>query len=201
MSSNAFHLTRRGLIAGAAVLATLPGAALALNDAEARRLVAAIVGDINRVIASRRSLSSMISEFEQIFRRHADVEIIARSTLGVDARRATPSQMTAFVAAFRGYIARKYGKRFKEFEGGRLEVKSVRAVKSFHEVICTAYLKGEAPFEISFLVSDKSGSDKFFDMIVEGVSLRLTERSEIGAMLDRRGGDIDAMIADLARAG
>jgi phospholipid transport system substrate-binding protein len=38
-------------------------------------------------------------------------------------------------------------------------------------------------------------------MFIEGISLLKAERTEIGAMLDRRKGDIDAMIADLKRAG
>jgi phospholipid transport system substrate-binding protein len=50
-------------------------------------------------------------------------------------------------------------------------------------------------------VSDRSGQDKFFDMIIEGISLRLSERTEVGAMLDRRNGDIDALIQDLKQAG
>ena len=38
-------------------------------------------------------------------------------------------------------------------------------------------------------------------MFIEGINMLLTERTEIGAMLDRRGGNIDAMIADLRKAG
>jgi phospholipid transport system substrate-binding protein len=50
---------------------------------------------------------------------------------------------------------------------------------------------------VTFLISDRSGSDKFFNMFIEGVNMLLTERAEIGAMLDRRRGDIDALIAEL----
>ena len=157
--------------------------------------------NINRVIASGKPLSGMINDFERIFSTYADVNIIARSTLGADANRVSSAQMRAFTEAFRGYIARKYGKRFNEFVGGRIEVNSVKQVKSWHEVKSTAYLRGQSPFEVSFLVSDRSGKDLFFDMIIEGISLRLSERTEIGAMLDRRNGDVNALIADLKQAG
>ncbi len=182
-------------------LAALPSGVLALNDARARTLVDAIVSDINRVIASGKPVSGMITDFERIFTRYGDVDIIARSALGAEANRISSSQMAAFTQAFRGYIARKYGKRFNEFVGGRIEVNSVKEVKSWHEVKSTAYLRGESPFEVSFLISDRSGKDLFFDMIIEGISLRLSERTEVGAMLDRRNGDINAMIADLKKAG
>lgn len=195
---------RRRLLAwGLAVpaLAGLPAPALALTDAQARALIDELVGEINAVIASGRPLPVMIDKFESIFRHYADVNIIARSTLGPDSRRASSRQMRSFTDAFRSYIARKYGKRFNEFVGGRIEVEGVRQVKSWHEVKSTVHLRGEAPFEVLFLVSDRSGQDLFFDMIIEGVSLRLSERTEIGAMLDRRNGDIDAMIADLGKSG
>lgn len=195
-------LTRRGLLGSAAALAAfLPLRALALTDAAARSLVDSLVAEINRVIAGGGSLPVMISSFEKIFARYADVAIIAQSTLGADARRVTPAQMSAFVEAFRGYIARKYGKRFQEFVGGRIEVTGVRQVKTWHEVISTAHLRGESPFEVKFLVSDRSGKDLFFDMVIEGISMRLTEKTEIGAMLDRNRGNIDGLIGDLRKAG
>ena len=64
----------------------------------------------------------------------------------------------------------------------------------------TAFLRGESPFTVTFLVSDRTGRDKFFNMFIEGINLLLTERTEIGAMIDKRGGSIDKMIADLRNA-
>jgi len=172
-----------------------------MSEAAAKALVDNLVGDINRTISRGGSLGSMIREFEKIFSRYADVAIIAQSTLGADARRATPAQMRAYTQAFQGYIARKYGKRFQEFVGGRIEVNGVRKVKTWQEVISTAYLKGEKPFEVKFLVSDRSGRDLFFDMVIEGISMRLSEKTEIGAMLDANRGDIDRLIAAVQKAG
>ena len=200
MTQRQIDFTRRGLILSAGA-ALLPGPVMALTDAKARALIDKVVADINAVINSGRSEAAMIREFERIFSRYADVDIIARSTLGPASRRASDAEMRAFVEAFRGYIARKYGKRFREFIGGRIEVNGVRQVKSWHEVKSTVYLRGESPFEVLFLVSDRSGQDLFFDMVIEGVSLRLSERTEIGAMLDANRGKIDGLIADLKRAG
>nr|WP_201455386.1 ABC transporter substrate-binding protein [Roseovarius atlanticus] len=195
-------MSRRFLIGAGAAATLLPALpAFALTEARARALIDQAVAEINRVIASGKSTGAMIADFERIFARYADVNIIARSTLGNDSRRATAAQMRAFTAAFQGYIARKYGKRFREFIGGQIQVTGVRQVKSWHEVRSTVKLRGKSPFTVLFLVSDRSGRDLFFDMVIEGVSLRLSERTEIGAMLDRNGGNIDALIADVKRSG
>ncbi len=196
--------TRRMFLGGAAasgLLALAPVQALALSDAQATQLVDRVVADINKVIATGGSLPAMVRQFERIFARHADVPIIARSALGVDARRASSAQLRAYTAAFQGYIARKYGRRFEEFVGGEITVQGTRQVKSFHEVRATVKLRGQSPFQVNFLVSDKSGQPRFFDMIIEGISLRLSEKEEIGAMLDRRKGNIDQLVADLKSAG
>ncbi|MEQ9694527.1 ABC transporter substrate-binding protein [Shimia sp. SDUM112013] len=197
-------MNRRTFLATASAsvfAAMLPASAFALSDAQAKNLVDRAVADINKVISSGNSLSGMIRDFERIFVTYADVPVIARSALGADARRATSAQLSAYTKAFQGYIARKYGKRFEEFVGGQIEVQGARRVKSFHEVQTVAKLRGEAPFAVNFLVSDKSGKPRFFDMIIEGISLRLSEKEEIGAMLDRRKGDIDLLTQDLKKAG
>lgn len=197
--------TRRaatGLIgAGLATLTVAPTAAVALDTASAKRLIDTLVAEINKIISSGKSEKSMYRDFERIFAKYGDTSYIAAYAMGNDGRRASASQKKNFSNAFQTYLARKYGSRFREFIGGRLEVKSVRPVKSWFEVKTTAYLRGESPFTVTFLVSNRTGRDKFFNMFIEGINLLLTERTEIGAMIDRRGGNIDAMISDLKKAG
>ncbi|MFP4274861.1 MAG: phospholipid-binding protein MlaC [Paracoccaceae bacterium] len=189
-----------GIVAGVG-LTLLPLPALALTEKRASVLVNSLVDEINTVIASGKSETAMYDDFERIFIRYADVPTIAMYALGVDGRRATEAQKSAFVEVFRGYIARKYGARFREFVGGRLEVEGVKPIKGYFQVRTTAFLRGEAPFFVDFLVSDRSGRDLFFNMYIEGVNMLLSEREEIGAMLDRRGGSIDRLIQDLRTAG
>jgi phospholipid transport system substrate-binding protein len=50
---------------------------------------------------------------------------------------------------------------------------------------------------VDFHVSDASGKALFFNIIIEGIDMLLSERTEFGAMLDQRRGDLDRLIADL----
>jgi phospholipid transport system substrate-binding protein len=199
---NDLSFTRRGfavgLVAGLALL-TLPRGAAALTVDDARGLVDKTVADINSIISSGKGEGAMLADFERLFARYADVPTIARSALGPAARQASQQQLSGFTKAFQGYISRKYGRRFREFIGGRIEVNDAKALKSYYEVITTAYLSGEAPFEVRFHVSDKAGKSLFFNIIIEGVNMLASERTEIGALLDQRGGDLDRLIADMAK--
>jgi phospholipid transport system substrate-binding protein len=191
---------RRALLAGGAVYAgfLLAGApAFALNVDQARNLIDRAIGEVNATINSGKSEAAMLNDFEGIFTRYADVPTIARSALGPAARSASSAQMAAFTEAFRGYIARKYGRRFREFIGGQIEVTGAQPLKSYFEVSSVAKLRGQAPFDLRWHVSDRSGRQMFFNIIIEGVNMLAAERTEIGSMLDRRRGDLNALIADL----
>lgn len=198
-------LTRRSMILGvsavafAATLPAMPVQAQALD--QARALVDALVADVNAVIASGGSEAQMIQQFAGIFDRYADVPTIARYALGADARAASPQQLEAFTAAFRGYIARKYGKRFREFIGGQIVVNAAREVPNGIEVETTAVLRNASPFRVDWHVSAASGRMAFFNIVIEGVNMLLSERTEIQALLDQRGRDIGRLTADLANLG
>lgn len=197
--------TRRMILGGIAVTGiglTLPRKVLALSSGSAEALIDKVVIDINRVIASGKSEAAMIRDFKGIFDRYADNSYIAAFTLGrAAASEASATQKRYYSDAFSQYMARKYGKRFREFIGGKIDVSSVSKVKSWYEVDTVVRLSGEPPFNVTFRVWDRSGKDLFFNMIIEGVNLLIVEKEEIGALLDKRGGNLDRLIADLKNLG
>lgn len=194
------HLTRRHMILASTSAVLLPQPAFALSLQTAQNMVGSLVAEVNAVIASGKSEAAMINDFARLFDKYSDVPTIARYCLGADARAATPAQMQRYVPAFRTYIASKYGRRFREFVGGQITVQGAQPVKSWIEVETTVLLRGRAPLQMDFHVSDRSGAHKFFNFIIEGVNMLLTERAEIGAILDRERRDIDALSARIGGA-
>ena len=196
-------LTRRafgaGLAAGTGFLAfALPVRALTVD--QARSLIDRAIGEVNITINSGKSEQGMFGDFERIFVNYADVPTIARSALGVASKSASASQMADFTHAYQGYISRKYGRRFREFIGGKIEVTDAKPYKSYFEVISTATLQGQAPFDLRWWVGDKSGRQLFFNIIIEGVNMLASERTEVGALLDKNGGDISKLTAAISVA-
>ena len=172
----------------------------AANAKDAEVLVTKLVADINAVISSGNSEPVMVKQFEKIFKSYADVPTIARYALGNDARALSKSQMERFTKVYSVYVSHKYGRRFREFIGGKIVVQKSRPIKSFFEVETLAHLKGWEPFTVSFLVSNRSGKLLFFNMFIEGINMLLSERTEIGAMLDKRRGNIEKVMEDLQKS-
>ena len=84
-------------------------------------------------------------------------------------------------------MSRKYGRRFREFVGGRVEVVRTKTVKSFYEVVTVAHLAGQSPFQVDFIVADKTG--RFIDMRIEGISLVSNYRDQFKEVLSSGGPD------------
>ena len=200
LTLNKQPIARRSFLLGL-TSTMVAGPAFALDKARATQLVDRLVAEINRTINFGGSEAKLLRAFENIFAQYADVNIIARSALGPAARSASSSELGAFILAFRGYIARKYGKRFQEFIGSEIVVKGTKNRGKFFEVEASVRLKGTTPFEVSFRVSDRSGANLFFDIIIEGISLLSSERVEIGALLDERNGNIARLTRDLVNLG
>ena len=192
-------LTRRNFVSTSTFAVAFASSDLvsADNAKDAEVLVGKLVADINNVISSGNSEQLMVKQFEEIFKLYADVPTIARYALGNDARALSKSQMEKFTKIYSVYVSHKYGRRFREFIGGKIVVQKSRPVKSFFEVETLAHLKGWEPFTVSFLVSNRSGRLLFFNMFIEGINMLLSERTEIGAMLDKRRGNIEKVMEDL----
>lgn len=196
------NIDRRRLMAGAlgtGAIAALPWqAALALTENTAVGLIETAVGDVHRIINSGKSEAAMLEDFESIFRTYADVARIAGLSMGAPWRGATDRQKAAYVQAFQGYISRKYGRQFRKFIGAEIDVvRSTDGGRKGVLVLTMMTLSGQTPFEVEWQVIDAGGQAKIFDLIIEGISMLATERSEIGAMLEQLGGDIDKLVSRL----
>lgn len=199
--------TRRGvlgLLAGAGlamVLPAMPARADSVPVQPALDHIRRAVSEVYRVINAGQAQDRMLNEFETVFARYADVDVIARSALGPAARQTPAAEFSAYRQAFQGYIGRKYGRRFHEFVGSQVEVTGARPLKSFVAVTSVARLRGRAPMEVEWHVSDRSGEMRFFNIIIEGVNMLASERAEIAAMLARQRGNVAGLTAELRQAG
>ena len=169
----------------------------ALNTGQADKLISSLVKDINTIINSQKPPTFMYLDFKSVLTKYADTKIMSQKVLGIDWRRATVRQRQDFQKAFEHYLSRKYGKRFREFLGGEIIVTKSRKINSVFEVVSIVKLDGQAPFEVRWLVASKDGTPKMFNLFIEGINVSSSEKTEIGAMLDKRRGNIDALISHL----
>ncbi len=189
-----------GAFASAAMIA-VPSSGFALTKSEAEKLIGNMTRDVYNVINSGKKGAAMYRDFDKVFGKYAAVNAIARACLGPPWRTASASERNAYTTAFRGYLSRKYGKRFHEFIGSRINVVSSRAVKSGYLVKSVMKLNGSSPFNVDWQVFERNGTIQMFDLYIEGISMIKSEREEVGSMLDKSGGKISKLVTRLNKAG
>jgi len=191
---------RRTFLSLAAAVAVHPQLSLALSEQSATALVEEVVEAFRKIIRSGESEAAMIEDFERLFATYGHIDVISRYVLGPEARDVSASEFARYEKAFRGYMARKYGGRFRLFIGGRVEIGQAVRKEKFVEVVTTSVLQTMEPFEVVYTISEYQGKERFHDIKIAGVSVLTLERSEVQAMLDQNNGDIDGLIATLQKA-
>ena len=166
----------------------------AFKKSDAEKLIKNLTNDVLGAVNEQKSEDIMFSRFEEIFSKYADVPLIARKALGPTWRGASKAQRSAYVSAFRGYMARYYGKRFEEFLGSEIIVSNSRKTSGGFLVGSNIILKDGSSYQAQWHVIDARGKYLMYNLFLEGVSVLSDVRVQIGSMLDKRAGSIDRLI-------
>lgn len=199
---NNIYISRRSAIfslAGSTALLGMP--AFALSKAEAEELINQLSNDVLSAINAQSSRDELFEKFEKIFANYADVFLIARKALGPTWRSANKTQRSAYVSAFRGYMARYYGKQFEEFIGAKIIIDKSRKTSGGYLIDSKIIFKDGSNYLAQWHVVDARGKFLMYNLFLEGVSVLSDVRVQIGSMLDKRGGSVDKLTSYLLTAG
>ena len=169
----------------------------AFKKSDAEKLIKNLTNDVLGAVNEQKSEDIMFSRFEEIFSKYADVPLIARKALGPTWRGPSKAQTSAYVSAFRCYMARYYGKRFDEFLGSEIIVSNSRKTSGGFLVGSNIILKDGSSYQAQWHVIDARGKYLMYNLFLEGVSVLSDVRVQIGSMLDKRAGSIDRLIEHL----
>lgn len=165
----------------------------------AQEFIGAMAGDAIGFL-SDEDLSDKDKEkaFAKLLRRNFDIPKIARFALGQYYRGASKTQIKDYNNLFEDMIIETYSARFNEYSGQEIEVKNARPEGKKDIMVRSAIVSSEGPdVDVDWRVRYSSGRYRVIDVIVEGVSMALTQRSEFASVIQRGGGDVDVLIAHL----
>lgn len=193
-------MMRRWLLIGGPVL--IAGILLSARPAAAAADPAAVITNLGnqalQVLGSNVDPSQRVVRFRQLFSQDFDVPGIARFVLGRYWQIATPQQQQDFIRLFTSYIAVAYSDRLAEYSGETLRVTGSRAAAD-GSMVSSEIVRpnGAAPAKIDWLLTQENGAYKISDVIVEGVSMAVTQRSEFASVIQRDGGQVQGLITAL----
>lgn len=133
--------------------------------------------------------------FRTLLNKNFDVPGIGRFVLGRYWRTATPEQQAQYLKLFEDSIVRTYAARFEEYSGEQLAVDNARPDgERFMLVDSKIQRPAGSPVAVTWRLFPDSGSFKIVDVIVEGVSMSVTQRSDYSSVIQSGGGNVDALL-------
>jgi phospholipid transport system substrate-binding protein len=127
-----------------------------------------------------------------------DVPAIARFVLGRYWRIASDGEKAEYLKLFEDFIVQTYVQRFNDFAGAQLRVLQTRNGQD-GEVVSTldAALPGKPPARFDVRMRREATGFKIVDVVVEGISMSITQRDDFAAVIQRNGGKVEGLLASL----
>ena len=134
---------------------------------------------------------------EQKILPHIDFRTMTRYALGRNWRKATPAQQDQLVEAFRHMLIQTYANQIGSYRGQRMEVRPTRiAPGDTDTTVRNSFISpGRPPVEVDYSMEKTPDGWKIYDVVIDGVSLVATYRSQFAQQV--RDGGIDGLIARL----
>ena len=183
--------SRRTLLALAA-MALLPRAAAAeLGQAQIDGAQAFIANLAEQALAVLRRQDISLEEREAVFRKLLregfDMSFIARFVLGRHWREMSVEQQAEYLEVFSEYVLQTYSRRLGGYAGQSFAVTGARPAGKQDVIVQTRIDQPSgAPISADWRVRVGDGY-RIVDIMVEGVSMAVTQRSEFGAVVQRGG--------------
>jgi phospholipid transport system substrate-binding protein len=191
-------MTRRLLLTALSVLLTFtsmpPGASVAAADAD--DFMNALWSRAGEALAKKVPPAERLERFRQLFRADFDGPAIARFVLGRYWRSASEEERQEFLKLFENYVVYVYGTRLSDFNGETFKVRSSRTDGDGTIVSTDVFTSGaNAPMKVDWRLIPENGGFKITDVIIEGISLMVTQRSEFASVIQRHGGQVGSLLA------
>jgi phospholipid transport system substrate-binding protein len=208
MATDLTSFDRRQLILGSAALlgALLPGrAARGLpSAAAAEQVVSRLVEQVWQLLAERGDAPDIDRDhLLSVLDQGTDLSLLGRLVLGRYWRDASPGQRSEYLQLFRRYMLQTFIQRLRQYAGTdmshpgeRFQIIASRPVGERDILVQSRVAPPTSqPLRVDWRLRERPGEPVIIDLIVEGISLLVTQRSEFAAVLER--GGVEGLLAEL----
>jgi phospholipid transport system substrate-binding protein len=174
------------------------------QDLGPEELVKKITAEVLEAIKSDKQLAAgdkqkAIKLAEEKILPHVDFEEATRLAVGRGWKEAKPEQRARLVQEFRSMLVRTYSNAISAYHGQTMKVQPVRMKPGDDEVtVHNQFVRpGAKPVLVDYSMRKTPQGWKIYDIVVEGVSLVLTYRSEFDQVVKQEG--IEGLIKRLSQ--
>ncbi len=150
-----------------------------------------LVGVVNGPGASAQKRQMLT----QIIDSTVDVDGVAKFCLGRFWKQASPEQQQHYVAIFHQVLVTNITSKLGEYKGVTFTMSRSEPDGDTVKVDTIVNRPNNPPTNVQWVISNAGSGPKIVDVVAEGTSLRLTQRSDYASYLSHNNNDIDKLIS------
>lgn len=140
------------------------------------------------------------ARFKKLLSDHFAVTTIGQWVLGRYWRTATLEERKEFLVLFEELLVVTYVNRFQRYSGESLSVEKTLVDEKSGDAVVFSQLNrpdGSPVVSVGWRLRSKGETFKIVDVLVEGVSMGQTQRSEFASVIRKHGGKVGGFLAEL----
>jgi ABC-type transporter MlaC component len=184
----------------AAALTAAPPARAADPQSDARAVVTSMAEAVIATLRAGADKAAREAQFREMYRRNFDNAGIGAWAAGRAFQAASPAARQAYLAAFETYVVKAYAAQLTKYKGERLRVDKVE--KDGRYTIVVSNLVHPDPreareIEMRWRLSPAAGRFVVSDVVIDKISMALTEKRAFTDWLQEKGGTIEGLTQKL----
>ena len=149
---------------------------------------------LSSLTASNIAPAEREARVRSLLRENFDINTIARFSLGTYWRTANEAEKRDFLNLFEDLIVKTYAQRFAEYSGQAFKVIDSEPAGSKDTLVHSQILqKNGPPVTVDWRIRPTGNSLRVIDVIVEDISMSVTQRSDFAAVIQQGGGSVSAL--------
>lgn len=151
---------------------------------------------ISILVNKSKTLPQRKQHFKRVLEQNFGMRSIGKFVLARYWRRMNEAQQAEYIQLFKNSLVNTYAAQFDNYANERLEVFSSRATSDGGVIVNSKILRpaGGAPLLLDWKVFNTKNGLKIFDIVVNGVSMSITMRSEYAGIIRTTGGKVNGLL-------
>jgi phospholipid transport system substrate-binding protein len=139
--------------------------------------------------------------FRRLFRDRFAIDAISRFVVGKHWRAASAAERAEFRDLFQDYIVATYTRHMDDYAGESLKLGPARLGKARSATVSSLIVRPQgAPISVDWRLRREEGAWRIVDVVVEGVSLAIAQRSQFASVIRVSGGRLAGLLEKLRQA-
>ena len=170
------------------------------NDIEvAKKFIEDTGNKVIQILVDKSTpLSQRQDQFRQVIQEKFDMRSIGQFVLGRYWKQATKDQKDEFLKLFEDSVVESYSHQFDNYTNEKLNVTNGRPSSKGGVIVTSKITRSSgAPLQVDWKIFKVNGKLRILDVIVSGVSMSITYRSDYANAYNSHGGSIQGLLTAL----